>query len=236
MRFTFEYIETEYRSLLAEGYDFVDCKTGFDQFKKDGTINPGTPTAINRIDVDFSLVRAARLGDIFQKLGIPATFFIRLHAKEYNPFDFENFRHLKGLQARGFEIGYHSEIIDQAAIWGEDPASCLRRDLDVLQTMIDAPVAGIASHGGLTGLNNLDFWKDNNPEDFGATYEAYQHGVMEASRYVSDSEWIRWKAYNKGQRLDDDARSPSEHARQDKPDLMTILIHPDTYYERHFYE
>ena len=33
---------------------------------------------------------------------------------------------------------------------------------------------GVASHGGMTGLNNLDFWKDREPSDFGLTYEAYR--------------------------------------------------------------
>lgn len=142
MRFTFQCIEAEYRALLELGYKFFDCKTAFSEFKLKGTVNQGQPTVINHIDVDFSLFRASRLGKIFENFNIPGTFFIRLHAKEYNPFDFENFHHLKGLQASGFEIGYHSKIIDQAAIWDEGPALCLRRDLDVMQAMIDAPSIG----------------------------------------------------------------------------------------------
>lgn len=236
MRFTFKYIEAEYLALLEMGYRFVTCQDAFDQFRTTGTVNGGAPTVINRVDVDFSLVRAGRLAAIFNALGIKATFFVRLHAKEYNPFDFENFRHLRAIAEGGHEIGYHSEIIDQAAIWGDDPADALRRDLRVMEAMLGAPVRGAASHGGLTGLNNLDFWTDHTAAEFGLSYEAYQDGVMEASRYVSDSEWVRWKSYYKGARLDGDHRSPSEHAREDQIPLIYLLTHPDTYYDRHIYE
>lgn len=236
MKFTFEYIEAEYRALLEMGYRFVTCQDAFDQFRTIGRVNNGAPTVINRVDVDFSLVRALRLAEIYNSLGISATFFVRLHAKEYNPFDFENFRILKLIAAAGHEIGYHSEIIDQAAIWGEDPATALRRDLAVMEAMLGVPVRGAASHGGLTGLNNLDFWTNHTASEFGLSYEAYQDGLMETSRYISDSEWVRWKSYDKGARLDGDIRSPSEHAQEDQISLMYLLTHPDTYYDRHIYE
>lgn len=236
MRFTFEYIEAEYRALLEMGYRFVTCQDAFEQFRATGAVNGGEPTVINRVDVDYSVLRAGRLAAIYNSLGIKATFFIRLHAKEYNPFDFENFRHLRAIKKAGHEIGYHSEIVDQAAIWGEDAAIALRRDLAVMEAMLGSPVFGAASHGGLTGLNNLDFWADHKAAEFGLSYEAYQDGVMEASRYISDSEWVRWKSYDKGARLDGDPRSPSQHARDEQVALIYLLTHPDTYFDRHIYE
>ena len=39
--------------------------------------------------------------------------------------------------------------------------------------MFDFKVKGVASHGGLTGYNNLDFWQTRLPGDFGLLYEAY---------------------------------------------------------------
>ncbi|MEJ5220047.1 hypothetical protein WG622_17465 [Cognatishimia sp. D5M38] len=236
MHFTFEYIEAEYRTLLDMGYQFVTCQDAFDQFRATGQVNGGKLTVINRVDVDFSLQRAARLAAIYNSLGIKATFFVRLHAKEYNPFDFENFRHLRAIQKAGHEVGYHSEIVDQAAIWNEDASTALIRDLAIMETMLGEPVRGAASHGGLTGLNNLDFWADHKAEEFGLNYEAYQDGVMEASRYISDSEWVRWKAYENGVRLDEDQRSPTQHAIDDRSPLIYLLVHPDTYFDRHIYE
>ena len=60
-------------------------------------------------------------------------------------------------------------------------------------------------------------------QEFGLSYEAYQDGLMEASRYISDSEWVRWKSYEKGVRLDSDDRSPSQHAREDQPALIYLI-------------
>ena len=133
--------------------------------------------------MDFSLSRAERLAAIYGDLGIKATFFIRLHAKEYNPFDFENFRILRAIQKAGHEIGYHSEIVDQAAIWHEEASTALRRDLAVMEAMLGSKVFGAASHGGLTALNNLDFWTDHDASEFGLSYEAYQDGFIGSPLY-----------------------------------------------------
>ena len=135
----------------------------------------------------------------------------------------------------GFEIGYHSEIVDCSVIWGECVESCLKRDLKLMRTILDTPILGIASHGGLTGLNNLDFWENHRPDEFGAVYEAYGDCVMKAGTYVSDSMWIHWKSYKSGVLQAGDIRSPSEIANDDAPMLLYMLNHPDTYFDRHIY-
>lgn len=158
--------------------------------------------------------------DIFNKLGIKGTFFLRLHAPEYNPFDFENYRIIKELLAAGHELGYHSEVIDQAAIWDEDAALCLKRDVDIINRMFGICIKGVASHGGMTGLNNLDFWKERSPADFGLLYEAYDNGNLNLFRnslYISDSEWTRWKCYNNGELVAGDRRSPAGHIKDAPP-------------------
>jgi len=196
-------------------------------------------TLVNRVDIDCSCKKARRLAEIFNRLGVKGTFFVRLHAPEYNPFDFENYLALKFIRDSGHEIGYHSEIIDQAAIWGEKPEDCLIRDVHVLESMLDIRVRGVASHGGMTGLNNLDFWKERTASGFGLLYEAYEKtenlDLFGESFYISDSEWTRWKCYEKGVLLSGDTRTLEEHLKNRHP-LVYLLIHPDTYFERHFYE
>lgn len=196
-------------------------------------------TIVNRVDIDFSIKKADRLRDIYDRLGIKASFFVRLHAPEYNPFSFENYRILKAIRDSGHEIGYHSEIIDQAAIWDEDADNCLRRDIDILNSMLGIEVKGVASHGGMTGLNNLDFWKTRKASEFGLIYEAYDKSdsfaLFDQSFYISDSEWTKWKCYDKGQLCTDDRRSFAEHLA-DRHSLIYLLIHPDTYFDGHFYE
>lgn len=234
MKFTFKYIEDQYAAVLEAGYTVLTCS---DYVRQKQNL-PGK-TLVNRVDIDYSVKKTLRLVEIFNRLGIKATFFLRLHAPEYNPFAFENYRIIKYLIDCGHELGYHSEVIDQSVIWNEDARENLLRDIDVINRMFGIRVEGVASHGGMTGLNNLDFWKDKTAADFGLLYEAYDHqpefNLFQESFYVSDSEWTRWKCYDKGKRVDEDQRSLKEHLADGHP-LLHVLIHPDTYFDNHFYE
>ncbi|MFA9200292.1 MAG: hypothetical protein ACEQR8_03765 [Cypionkella sp.] len=234
--FTFRYLASQYQAALDAGYTVVNC-AGYVDLRDRGSVP--ARTLVNRVDIDVSVKKAERLGAIYRELGIPATFFVRLHAREYNPFDFENFRILRALAADGHELGYHSEIEDQAAIWQDDPERCLRRDLAVMEAMFETRIAGVASHGGMTGINNLDFWRQRQASDLDLLYEAYEEqgrfALFPRSLYVTDSEWVRWKAYRDGQRLEGDHRSLAEHL-EDGPDIVYFLIHPETYFDRHVYE
>jgi len=235
-KFTYTNLLQEYESCLNAGYKVITCAE-YVEWKKARAQKQ--KVLINRVDVDFSIKKVKALGAIFSKLNIRASFFIRLHAPEYNPFSFEGYRIIKQLIADGHEIGYHSEVMDESIIWNEDAVSCLKRDIDVMNRMFNIEISGVASHGGMTGNNNLDFWKNRKASDFGLLYEAYdkqpEFNLFQECRYVSDSEWTRWKAYHNGQLLKDDRRAPSLHA-MDAPHVIHMLIHPDTYFENHFYE
>ena len=233
-QFNFSNLEAQYLAALELGYEFMTCAEYIN--RKD---NLPPLTIVNRVDIDHSVKKAGKLRCIFDRIGIKATFFVRLHASEYNPFSFENYRIIKCIRDSGHEIGYHSEIIDQATIWDEDAAECLNRDIDIINRIFSIKIKGIASHGGMTGLNNLDFWNQNNVEDYNFVYEAYEKkgkfNLFYNSFYVSDSEWIRWKSYDKGSLCSNDNRSFGEHIL-DKHKLIYLLVHPDGYFERHFYE
>ena len=232
--FTFARLERQYRVTLDLGYRFLTCH----DYVLSKHQLPDL-AVVNRVDIDLSVRKAERLLALFNQLQIKATFFVRHHAQENNPFAFEDYRILKAILDSGHEIGYHSEIMDQAAIWNEDAAGCLLRDIDILNRMLEIRVRGVASHGGMTGLNNLDFWKEREPAEFGLVYEAYDKssgfGLFDSAFYVSDSEWTRWKCYNRGVLCEGDRRSFEEHACCKHP-LIYLLIHPDTYFDRHFYE
>jgi len=234
--FTFQNLERQLQAALEYGYEFCTCA---DYVKLKESQQIPDRLIVNRVDIDFSVKKAERLGEIFQRMGVSATFFLRLHAPEYNPLSFENYRILRRLIEDGHELGYHSEIIDQAAIWGEDPSECLKRDIDLINRAFGIQIQGVASHGGMTGLNNLDFWKNHKPQEFSLLYEGYDHepsfNLFQEAFYISDSEWIRWKCYSKGTLLQGDQRSLKEHLPDNHP-LIYLLIHPDTYFNRHFYE
>lgn len=232
--FTFANLERQYRAALDSGYRFLSCH----DYVIQKNALPAR-TVVNRVDIDISVRKAERLLDIFDRLRIKASFFVRLHAEEYNPFSFENYRILRAIRDSGHEIGYHSEVVDQSFIWQEDAVNCLMRDLDVMNRLLEIEVRGVASHGGMTGLNNLDFWRDRNPAQFGLSYEAYDKteafGLFDSSFYISDSEWTRWKCYDCGVLRSGDRRSFQAHLADGHP-LIYLLIHPDTYFDRHFYE
>lgn len=234
-QFTFANIEHYFNESLENGYDVITCRD-YIQYKALGCKHK---ILVNRVDIDVSVKKAKVLADIFNRLKIKGTFFIRLHADEYNPFAFENYNILKFIRDSGHEIGYHSEVCDQAAIWNESADDCLRRDLDVLNTMLSIKVFGVASHGGMTGLNNLDFWKNKSPADFGLLYEAYdkqpEFNLFNDSWYVTDSCWTYWKCYNKGVLEQNDKRTLGEHIKHGHQ-ILYSLIHPETYYNKHFYE
>lgn len=234
--FTFESLEKQYQKAIIAGYEFITCEQYCRRKMNNAQLNK---IVVNRVDIDISVKKAERLIDIFNELKINASFFLRLHAPEYNPFSFENYRIIKKLIESGHELGYHSEIIDQSIIWNEMAQDCLIRDIDIINRMFNIRIVGVASHGGMTGLNNLDFWKDRKAEDFGLLYEAYDNqpkfNLFSSSFYISDSEWTRWKCYDGGKLKEGDNRSFSEHI-DDKHTLIYLLIHSDTYFDRHFYE
>ena len=233
-KFTWNNLEKEYQSLLDSGYDILTCREYVlqKQYLKSKTV-------VNRIDIDFSIKKTEIMLNIFKKLDIKGSFFVRLHAPEYNPFSFENYRILKRLINEGHELGYHSEIIDQGEIWNEDPKNCLIRDINVLESIFQCKIDGVASHGGMTGWNNLDFWKNHKPSEFNLLYEGYdkepEYNLFHEAFYISDSEWTRWKCYNKGELVLGDTRSIKEHIK-DGHSLIHLLVHPDTYYTNNFYE
>jgi len=232
--FSFSSLEQQLSKALSFGYKFLTCHDYFlDQVSKIDL------TIVNRVDVDFSLRRAEILAEIFKKIGIRGTFFIRMHAPEYNPFSFDGFRIIKKIIENGNEIGLHTEVIDQSRIWNIPASEALRKDIDIFQKMFDVKLQGCACHGGITGNNNLDFFGENEVESFGLKYEAYgkigRQNLFENSLYVSDSEWHKWKCFLNGDLLQGNQKSLGEHI-ENYPKLIYLLTHPDCHYVNNIYE
>lgn len=239
MKFTFEYIENQYEQILGYGYTLVSCQQAVSKLRTTPPVQQRATgeekTLVNRVDVDISVKKALRLGLMFEKLNVPATFFFRLHANEYNLLSFENVQIVRELAAMGFEIGYHSEVIDCSTIWGVDAQEVLEMDLQILELACGKIISGVSSHGGLTGLNNQDHFRPYAVANPAIEYEAYDPVLFDAGVYVSDSEWTNWKSYRNGIRVADDFSNPADYASRGTP-LIYMLIHPETYFDRHIYE
>lgn len=235
-QFSYEYLESTIKSLFDSGFEFTNC-IGYYQSKSTKSLSK--KMVVLRVDVDISMKKIFNLLKIFENFNIRASFFIRLHSNEYNPFSFENYLILKKILDKGHEIGLHSEVIDQSMIWNEDPYDCLKTDLSSLQQNLGVKIEGVASHGGLTGLNNLDFWGNYTAKEVGVKYEAYDRspsfGLFWNSLYVSDSEWLNWKYYLDGVKLESMQSSFIDYASLNNK-IIYLLIHPETFYQNHPYE
>lgn len=227
---TYGHLEDIYKKALRGGYHIISCKEYFlkqEEYKTKKVL-------INRIDIDLSLEKALPVMTIMEELDISGTFFVRLHAREYNPFSFENFRIIRIMQNLGVEVGLHSEVMDCEKIWKEHGEDCMVRDAEIFRDVTGELLFGIASHGSrLTGVNNLDFWKNHNPQDFGILYEAYDPIFF---NYLYCSVGLAgWKTYYLGDLVPDDNRCLCEHLK-DGHRVIYFTLHPIKFYQRHCYE
>jgi len=223
--FTFKHLKEIYKKALDLKYKICTLKEYF-------TLNiTSEKILINRIDIDTNILKAKKVAEIFNELKIYGTFFVRLHAQEYNSFSLENKKILEYIKSTNNEIGLHHECIDMEKCWKQDSIMFLRSDLDLLEKIIEMEVSGVAAHNGNTGYNNLDIWNNINLDNFGIIYEAYDKHLWNRCVYISDSMWVYWKIYKKGKLIDNDHRCLCEHL-EDKHRLLYVLIHPETYVEK----
>lgn len=235
--FSYRTLKNYFEKSLHSGYKIITCKEYAENKKK---YSSNSYLHINRVDVDFSLRKMKRLVDLFNKLDIKATFFIRLHCDDYNVLSFENYRIIRKAIDSGHEIGYHSEIMELEKIWKIDPKKALIKDIKLLENYFNINISGVASHGGISEINNLDFWNHNIASDFNLLYEAYDNtdefGLFYNSLYVSDSLWKKWKSYKNGVLISGDDTTLGGYLETKKEKIIYSLIHSDTYYDEHCYE
>ncbi|QIW09662.1 hypothetical protein [Francisella sp. LA112445] len=229
--FTFDYYKKIFQTALDSDYQVITLKEFFsEEYDKNKKI------VVNRIDVDVKIDRLKTIYKIFKELNLKASVYVRLHAPNYNLLSIGNIKIMQELISIGCEIGLHTELEDIGGYCNINKVKLLKQEIKLFETLFDIKVYGTASHGDMTHYNNLDFWKTHSYSDFGLLYEAYDKQLWNNCRYVSDSEWTRWKAYENGRLLGNDRRTPSEHIIEDKPKVLHILTHPESWYEGYIYE
>jgi hypothetical protein len=228
--FTFSDYEQMFSLILKNGYRVITLREYFEN-----EFNTNEKILVNRVDVDIKIERLPRFLEIYQSLGIHASIFLRIHSPAYNLFSFGNITIMQSLIEAGNEIGLHTELVDAEGHCQIDGPVLLRSEIKLLETVSGAQIYGTASHGDMTSFNNLHFWKRHSASDFGLLYEAYDAKLWNHCRYVSDSEWVRWKAYQDGKLIGGDNRTPIEHA-QEGPRVLHLLTHPESWYSRYIHE
>ncbi len=228
--FTFEHYKKIFQTALDNGYQVITLKEFFsDEYDKTKKI------LINRIDVDVKIDRLKTICKVFKELNIKASIYLRLHAPTYNLLSIGNIKIIQDLISIGCEIGLHTELEDVNGYCKINKQDLLKQEIALFELLFNIKMYGTASHGDMTPHNNLDFWKSYSAKDFGLLYEAYDEKLWNNCRYVSDSEWTRWKAYENGVLLEKDKRNPIGHMSDDI-NILHLLIHPESWYEEYIYE
>jgi hypothetical protein len=229
--FTFNCYREIFQKALENDYKIITLKEFFnDEYDKNEKI------LVNRIDVDVKIERLKTIYIIFKDLNIKASIYLRLHSPTYNLLSIGNIKIIQDLISIGCEIGLHTELEDVSGYCGIEKKELLAQEIKLFETILDIKMYGTASHGDMTYYNNLHFWKSHKPEEFGLNYEAYDKKLWNYCRYVSDSEWTRWKAYENGELLVDDRRTPIGHIKEENPKVLHLLTHPESWYEEYIYE
>jgi hypothetical protein len=228
--FTFKDYRKIFEAAREFDYDVISMRNFFE-----GSYDRSRKVIVNRVDVDVKINRIPKILSIWKETGASGTFFLRFHAPGYNLFNIGNLHITRSIVDAGCEIGLHTELEDLKGFLGIDPEVVLRQELALLENLSGTKIVGTASHGDMTDFNNLDFWKTRSAKDFGLLYEAYDAPLWKNSRYVSESEWTRWKAYDNGELRQDDRRNPMEHMSEGAP-VINLLTHPETWYDYYVYE
>jgi hypothetical protein len=234
--FSWASLENDLHRALLAGYSFQTLEEWYDETnssKKSERLQ-----FCLRVDIDLYPEKVDPLLAMLSRLGIRATFFIRLHSTSYNPLSFACLNLINHIRQDGHEVGLHHEAVDFSMMVPCASNNPLQRQLEIFEAIFGFRPKGVAGHGGATGLNNQDVFKKSSASDFELLYEAYdqtEKGILTKSRYVSDSLWTEWKSYDQGKLRIGDSRPLAKHI-DELPPLLYVLIHPDTFYHDYPYE
>ncbi len=204
--FAIEHYRGLIRTALDQGYRFAT-------FSEHEQV-PAKRLFLMRHDIDLSVDLAVNFARIEAELGIRATYFVRVHARHYNPFEYHTYRKLREIEALGHEMGLHYEPGFADAV-GEDPASLVRREKAIVEALLGHPVAAAAAHLPSKSGKTVT---EQNLASFGLRYEAYTPRFLEGFKYLSDSNG-RW-------------REGCLCGHLGRHDRLCVLIHPFWWFEK----
>ncbi len=97
-----------------------------------------------RHDVDAQLMKALKMARINHDLGLPATFFIRIHGP-YNPFRRLQYEAILRIAELGHEIGLHYEPVFYEK-HGMQAAKTILFEIELMNQMFHMKIKSIAPH------------------------------------------------------------------------------------------
>jgi hypothetical protein len=176
-----------------------------------------------RHDVEFKPERAVQLAEIENKLGICATYFIRVHANNYNPFSYNSYTRIRRIKQLGHEIGLHFESAELARITGENELQLFLRAKNALENVIDDVIVSVSEHKDKRSQSELGltFFHRFTKQQCGIKNEAYEPRFFGGLKYISDSNGV-WR------------EGCLCHHIMVQPRLY-VLAHPYLWYREHYF-
>jgi hypothetical protein len=176
-----------------------------------------------RHDLDYTLDGVLNFATLEKDRGATATYFIRLHAPEYNPFEYRAYTLIRKLLDMGHEIGLHFESTKFESLTGEDPVMMFKKEKEVLERIFDVNVETAVQHRDLCMYSEDDFFFFDkfSKEDVGLKRYAHEPAFENDFKYLSDSS-SRWNDGCLCENLG-------------KHDKIQALTHPDWWFEEHYH-
>ena len=141
---------SHFKEILERAKELGYVFTTFRDYEK---VSDSNRLIILRHDIDYSITRALEIAKIESDLNIKATYFVRLHSKDYNPFEFKVYIKLREIVKLGHELGLHFEALDVSHITAEDEINVFKREKTILENILNQPVYTAAQHGDFTGVS-----------------------------------------------------------------------------------
>lgn len=177
-------------------------------------------SVILRHDVDWSTDGMLELAGRERAAGATSTWFLRVHAREYNPFEHRTYVAVREVLAMGHELGLHFECVDFPQLTGEDEVEVFRREKAVLEAVFGLPLETASQHRDVCCYGNPDyhyFFDRHAKEEVGILRYAHEPAYERGFTYLSDSNAV-WKR-----------GCPCGHLG--KARRLQLLTHPDWWFE-----
>ncbi len=209
---------THYRFILKS---FIDNNYDVVSFR-DFDIRKPKKYVIVRHDIDSSIERALELAKFENQLGVKTSYFIRLHSKMYNPFEYRTYAQLKEIKNLGHEIGLHFETLDFDNVFHEGLKNIFLREKSCLEQILNIKVETVSQHGDFSeiGRDYEKFFKMLSVKELGIKRQAYEDRFFKKIKYVSDSLGV-W-------------RNSCPCKLVNACNQLQILFHPDYWYKHSY--
>lgn len=184
--FKFSHYQEMFKCCLREGYTLTSFRDYREELEK---------VVILRHDLDYEVCveKALEFAKIEDSLGARATYFVRLHSFEYNPFEFRTYCILRKIIEMGHEIGLHFECVDMEAVTGEEEVAVFRKEKKVLETILDIEIVSASQHGDYSAYSHPDyhyFFERYPMEEVGIKNNPFEDRFFKDMKYLTDSNSI----------------------------------------------